>query len=264
VKSDPPTVKVFKEVDDMILWPWFASYGIILAALVTGLVMTVSPENWQAGVDWHAGQSWGDRAEMFKNAFGNMTPEAKMLGFALYLCLCSAVMPLPTSWIISVVAIPELAIGGSMLTTVLLVTAIGSVSSVIANCNDYHIFTWMLRHHHLAKLRHTRLYNASAGWFAKQPFFILVLFNVLPIPIDVVRILAITYRYPRLPFALANFIGRAIRYSLIAALTYKLGNDKGWVAVVVLLGIAMVLSGERLLRMLFKRLFRRGKTEELS
>lgn len=261
---DEPTIKVFKEVDDMILWPWFFAYGIILVFLITGLLISASAENWRSAFAWESGQSWPDRGEMFILAFRNMSSTAKLFGFALYLSICSAVLPLPTSWIISAVAIPTYAIGNSLISTVLLVTFIGAFASVVANTNDYHIFTWMLRHHHLAKLRHTRIYNVSAGWFGRRPFFILVLFNVLPIPIDVVRILAITYRYPRVPFMAANFIGRAIRYALIGWITYELGDDKGWIAVVVLLGIAMFLSGERLLRMLFRKLFKRGEAEVTS
>ena len=257
-KPEPIAPVVFKDADDLIIWPWVLGYLAVILSLLAGVLLTASPENWQNIFDWHAGQSWADRGDLFVQAFRNMEPVPKAFGFALYLSLCSAVLPFPTSWIIAAVAMPEFAIGGSMLSTVAIVTLIGSPASVMANLNDYHIFTWMLRHHRLAKLRHTRIYNASAKWFARRPFLLLVIFNFLPIPVDVVRILAISYRYPRWPFVVANFLGRALRYSTIAALTYQLG-DKGWILMVALLAVAIFLSTERLFRLLFKRLFRRGE-----
>ena len=104
----------------------------------------------------------------------------------------------------------------------------------------------MLRSRRVAKIRETKLYHVSSRWFARSPFYLVTLFNVLPIPVDVVRMLASVQRYPRLPFAAANFIGRFVRYGVIAWVTYRLGEQGKWV-VVGLLGVAVVLAAVKVL-----------------
>jgi membrane protein YqaA with SNARE-associated domain len=110
----------------------------------------------------------------------------------------------------------------------------------------------MLRSRRIARVRSSRIYHAAAEWFAKAPFFILVLFNVMPIPLDVVRMLATTYQYPRIRFAGANFVGRFLRYGVIAFVTYWW--NLGWIAVVSLLALAIAMGVARLLRPLAYRL----------
>ena len=78
-----------------------------------------------------------------------------------------------------------------------------------------------------------------------------MVFNVIPIPVDVVRMLATTYRYPRVPFGAASFIGRFLRYGVIAFVTFWW--DLGWIAPVALLALAVVLGLLRLRAGLFKR-----------
>jgi membrane protein YqaA with SNARE-associated domain len=143
--------------------------------------------------------------------------------------------------IVAAVAMKNVAVGPDVWTTTLAVAAVGAVASTMANLNDYHLFTWMLRNRRIGKLRDTKLYRVSARWFERSPFFLVTLFNILPIPVDVVRMLATTYRYGRLPFAAANFVGRFIRYAVIAFVTYSLGNQGPWV-VLGLLGVAVVLG----------------------
>ena len=65
-------------------------------------------------------------------------------------------------------------------------------------------------------------------------------FNVVPIPVDVSRPLAVSHGYPRLRFAAANFLGRFLRYLVIASVTY-LFKEKGWMVTVGLLALATVM-----------------------
>jgi membrane protein YqaA with SNARE-associated domain len=115
------------------------------------------------------------------------------------------------------------------------------------------LFTWLLRSRRIGKLRDTKLYRISAGWFERSPFFLVMLFNILPIPVDVVRMLATTYRYPRLPFAAANLVGRFIRYGVIAFMTYSLGDQGKW-AVLGLLGVAVVLGAGKAIPAVLRRI----------
>ena len=230
--------------DDIRLRRWFTAYGVFLLAMVLPLMLLVMAEALSI--------------KEFVANFRTLDAAIKLLAFAIYMSLCSTFIPLPTGPIVAAIALAECAVGTNVWTTALLVGAVGAGASTIANLNDYHLFTWMLRSRRIKRVRDTRLYNASVRWFVRAPFVILVIFNILPIPIDVIRMLATTYRYSRLPFAAANFIGRFIRYAIIASITYQLGQ-RGWISVVVLTGIAIILLIER-----FIRKFLRQRREQLE
>jgi membrane protein YqaA with SNARE-associated domain len=233
--------------DDVSVRRWIAVYAsyFLLLAVPLGLLLATDGSSWDA---WT-----GDTAATFRAA----TAAAKLLALALYVSLCCTFLPLPSMWMVSAVATQQVAVTGDVWTTTLIVAAVGAFGSMMANLNDYHIFTWMLRHHRIAAVRHTRAYQRAAKWFSRSPFLIVVVFNLIPIPVDVVRMLATTYRYPRLPFAAANYVGRFVRYGIIAFVTYKLA-EYGWVATVALLVLALALGLGRVMLSVVRRLRGRG------
>ncbi|HDZ21163.1 hypothetical protein LCGC14_0093920 [marine sediment metagenome] len=238
--------------DGIRLRRWLAAYGVFLAAAGAWLAILVVAQT----------SSWQQWAEQFVGTFSAMSATAKLLAFAIYMSLCCTFLPMPTGWIVSALALPGVAVGPNIWTTTLLIAAVGGAGSTIANLNDYHLFTWVLRSRRVARVRSSRLYHSASRWFTKAPFALLVIFNILPIPVDVVRILATTHRYPRAPFAAANFIGRFIRYAVIAAATYLLGSD-GWIAAAALLAVAALLGIERGATALI-RTMRRRRAQEIS
>jgi len=177
----------------------------------------------------------------------------------LYLSLCCTFLPLPTGWIVAALATRQADLTGGLVSTVLLAAAAGAVGSTVANVNDYYLFTALLRHRRVAAIRQTRTYRAAARWFARGPFPIVLLFSILPIPMDVVRMLAAVYRYDRLAFAAANFVGRFIRYGMIAFVTYFW--DLGWIAPAALLALAVLLAAGRLAAGLIRKLTARSKPQ---
>jgi len=221
---------------------WFALYGLYLLAAGLPLAALLSRQGWT----W---QQW--RASPWE-VLAATGPAIKLLTLAIYISLCCTFVPLPANGIIAAVAMKDAAVGPDVWTTTLAVAAVGALASTMANLNDYHLFTLLLRSRRIGRLRNTRLYRVSARWFARSPFFLVTLFNVLPIPVDVVRMLATTYRYGRLPFAAANFVGRFIRYGVIAYATYSLGGRGKW-AVLGLLGMAAVLAGGKALSAALRR-----------
>ena len=249
--------------DDVSVRRWFAFYGLFFAALACPLAVLVVQAGW----------SWSDWASSPAETFAKTSVGIKLLGFALYLSLCCTFLPLPTGWIVAGVATREAALAGSASESILVVAAlttltvavVGAAGSTVANLNDYHLFTWILRHHRIAAVRKTRSYQAAARWFSGSPFFLLVLFNFIPIPVDLIRMLATSHRYPRVPFAAANFLGRFVRYGVIALVTYWW--DLGWIAPAVLLALAAVLGlgrvGPKFVRKLFTRRTNRHN-EDLS
>lgn len=241
--------------DDVSVRRWFAFYALLLVAAAVPLVILAAGNDWQTDTWWRSGLSLGERWSGFLAAFRQASPTVKLLGFAIYISLCCTFLPLPTSGIVAAVATQEVAVTGEIWTTALIVAAVGALASTIANLNDYHLFTWMLRHRRVASVRGTRLYASASRWFSQSPFAILVIFNFIPIPVDVIRMLATTYRYPRTPFAAANFIGRFVRYGTIAFVTFAL-RDAGWVAVVALLGLAVLLVAAKVFPRLWRMLLR--------
>lgn len=215
--------------DGVSVGRWFLAYALGLGVAAAALAMMLRGQSW----------TWTWRPGRIGEQLKLMAPEVKLLVFGVYISLCCTFLPMPTNAIVAAVATRQAAVTGELWTTVLAVALVGAAASTVANLNDYHLFTLALRHRHVGRVRHTRLYDVSARWFARNPFAILVLFNIIPIPVDVIRMLAVTYRYPRGPFAAANFVGRFVRYGVIAFVTFHW--NLGWIAVVALLALAAAL-----------------------
>ena len=155
--------------------------------------------------------------------------------YLFYLSLCCTFCPAPTAWMVLLMASPIIQLikpqiltnllhlsappsdNLIILTTIFLVASLGALASALANLNEYHIFTYLLRCHRVREIRRTRLYHTTARYFDVGPFGLITLFSFLPIPIDVVRWLAITHCYRRDYYFLANFIGRFFSYAILAA-----------------------------------------------
>lgn len=215
---------------------WLAAYATYLLALAVPVVVLLA----QLGERWREPFT---QPRQFFAAPNHLI--LKLLVYAIYVSISCTIVPLPTGWLVAALAMRQMALSDSLWTTTVVVASIGAAGSMIANLHDYYMFTWVLRHRRIARIRQTKIYHRAEGWFAGRPFALLVAFNVLPIPIDVVRMLAATYRYPRRLFATANFIGRWIRYAAIAAITFKMG-PRGWWMVVALLAVAVVLAAMKL------------------
>lgn len=226
---------------------WFAFYLVVLLFAGVALAIRMPCEKISSG-------SW----EAFQDSVRLASPVTKLLIFGVYMMISCTFLPLNTSWITAAVAMESCAVTGELWTTVLAVSLVGATASTMANLNDYHVFTLLLRHHRVARVRHLRMYRSAVGWFERAPFALTFIFNLLPIPIDVARMLAATHRYNRLSFAAANFLGRLIRYAIIAYVTYRLA-EKGYIAVIVLLGLAFVMGLGRLTTGILRRA--RSKTQ---
>ncbi|MDP6546254.1 MAG: hypothetical protein QGH60_19925 [Phycisphaerae bacterium] len=237
------------EPDGISVVRWFALYAVILAAAGGSLAILLARQTGGSLDSW----------AHFKSSLPEMSQAVKLLTFAIYVSLGCTFLPLPVNWIVAAVATRTVAVGTGMWDTVLLVGTIGAAASTIANLNDYHLFTWMLRSHRIASVRHTRIYALAARWFDKSPFFLVVVFNILPIPVDVVRMLAASHRYSRAAFAAANFVGRFIRYGAIAYLVYYFE-----LSVETAMLIMLALAAAMLIAKVLPRLWSSEKAPEAS
>jgi len=249
---------------------WFAFCAVLLAVCVTGLVWLAQHMNmdaadwhervhdWQAAKaawtqDWHRSLgAWQNLWAGFLRVFKVMPAEFKLLFLLTYLACCTTVTPLPTGPVVAAMAMQEVAVGGGLWSTTLRVAVVGAAGSTVANLTDYAVFTLLLRRRRIARIRETKTYRMASKWFAKNPFAILTLFTLFPIPVDVIRLLAITCRYSRPHFAAASFLGRFVRYAVFAWMTYCF--DLGGIAPLALLALAALLvAGKGMASLVEKR-----------
>ncbi len=234
--------EVSGEPDGLSVKRWLAVYIAWLLALVVPAAVMLG----------RLGVSWREFLDNPRGVTAQVDATLKLLIFAVYISLACTFFPIPTGWLVSILATRQAGLSDSLIITTLLVASVGAFASTVANMHDFHLFTLVLRHKRAARVRGTKFYARAADWFGRRPFALLVIFNILPIPIDVIRILAATYRYPLRPFAAANFVGRWIRYAVIAAVTFVMG-DSGWLIAAALLGVAIILAGVKVGGKLFAR-----------
>jgi len=180
--------------------------------------------------------------------------------YLFYMSLCCSFFPAPTAWLVLLMASPGVNLidpartaellnlgreqGGivAAVLTVVIVGALGGLGTALANLNEYHIFTFLLRLGRVNKVRQTAIYRTASRWFAAAPFALMTFVSLLPIPVDVVRWLAITYRYRRDHYALSSFLGRFVRYGLLAgaAACFRLGW-RGIIAIQLALVVLVLL-----------------------
>jgi membrane protein YqaA with SNARE-associated domain len=163
-----------------------------------------------------------------------------------YVSLCNTLLPLPTAWIILLAASDNVLLFDSPLLRVAVVAAVGSTATMMANLNEYHILGYFFRARLGDRIRRTSAYRFAVRWFDVEPFQTLLLIAFIPIPVDVVRWLAVLRRYSRLRFAAAYWLGRLPRYALLAGLSVALHLGP-WEIALIQVGIVLVLGARLLL-----------------
>ncbi|MCP4593217.1 MAG: hypothetical protein GY842_20970 [bacterium] len=134
----------------------------------------------------------------------------------------------------------ELALIEAVPLRVLAVSCACSLASAVANLNEYHVLTFLLRYRRIAQVREARVYQRTAEWFSAAPFLVIAVVGFLPIPVDVIRWLAVICRYSRWRFLVAYFIGRTPRYALFAA--SAVWFDLGWLQIMVIQAVLILLA----------------------
>lgn len=150
-----------------------------------------------------------------------------LLDYFLYLCLACQFIPLPT--------IPAIGLAAKVFHPVL-IAVVGAAGTAIANLNDYAILGWLFRHKKVKKVRDINAYRKFLKFFDKKPFLTLAVGSFLPIPIDVIRLIAISRAYAFWKYMMAAFVGRVPRYLIIA----YLGQELPAKYILILFGISVI------------------------
>ncbi len=155
-----------------------------------------------------------------------ITPGPSILfDFFLYMTVACQFFPIPT--------LPPIAFMAKLFSP-LLIAVVGSLGTCIANLNDYAILGLLFRHHKVRKIRDINTYRRLLDFFDRHAFLTLSGAAFLPIPIDVIRLLAISRAYPYWKYVGATFTGRFPRYLLLAYLGKELPSKYILVLFVVL------------------------------
>ncbi len=162
---------------------------------------------------------------------------ANLAGYFLYMSIACTFFPLNTLWIVLWMATQFPA---------WLVALVGAAGTSAANLNDYYLLSYLFEFDRVKRLRNRRAYRRAVAWFDRAPFLTLTVFSFLPIPVDVVRLLAISRRYSRFRFTVASLLGRLPRYYVLARGWQWLGLPN-W-AILVVVGAAAALFLLRHLR----------------
>ncbi len=162
-----------------------------------------------------------------------------------YLSLCCVFLPAPTTWIVMLLASNQVALFESIPLRVGVVTCFCAFASALAHLNEYYLITFLLRYGWVSKVRHTRTYRVAARWFSTAPFVVIAVVGFLPIPVDVVRWLAIAARYSRWRFFLAYFAGRSPRYALFAV--SAVWFDLNWWQILIIQAALVLLAAAKVL-----------------
>jgi len=163
--------------------------------------------------------------------------------YVFYFSLACTFVPIPTTWFVLFLASPVggLPLGG--LERVLVVGGLGALATGMAHLNEYHVIAFFFRLRWLHRVKETRLYAWAERLFLTAPFSIQFAFNIIPIPADPARWLAILYGYPLPKFFLAHALGRFVRYGLLAATASLL--RLGVVEILVIQAALVVLAAGR-------------------
>jgi membrane protein YqaA with SNARE-associated domain len=173
-----------------------------------------------------------------------------LAAYLAYMSICCTFCPLPTTPVVLWMAAP--AVGGGLGLDPLVVAVLGAAGTAIANMHDYYLLTFLYRYRPVRRVRATLLYKHFAAWYNRAPFATLAAASFLPIPVDFVRLLAISEGYSRARFALGSLVGRWPRYLLLAYLAERF--DLTWQWVLGIGGATVVLGLWRGLPALARRL----------
>jgi membrane protein YqaA with SNARE-associated domain len=165
-----------------------------------------------SGVFWTARNSAG------------MGTLATLSGLLLYTSVACTFCPLPTAWIL---------LWAARSADPLAVALTATLGTVIANLHDYYILNALCRVGWARKVRRSRTHDRAVHWFQRAPLLTLAAASLAPIPIDFVRMLAVSAGYPRRRYALATFLGRFPRYLLFAYLSWQLQPSNRVIAAIL-------------------------------
>ena len=135
---------------------------------------------------------------------------SKLAGFFVYMSAACSVLPLPT---------PPYVIGMGKIFNPYLIALLGAFGNSIAAFLEYHFISWLFSRNELQqKIEANKFFQRLTIFFNRAAFPCIVFTGFSPLPVDPFRFTAILTRYFMPKYLLAMFIGKYLRYYLLALL----------------------------------------------
>jgi len=146
----------------------------------------------------------------------------------------------------------------------LLVAAVGTAGSAIASIIIYYLLAKLSEKKYMNRIENTVLIRSWKTLARKFPFLSLVVFNAIPLPVDLSRFLAIFNRYSIARYVLAISVGRFVRYFLLAALgeTFRISNNTLMALTVALIVASLLVKSVKKQIEMSSEITRKRKTDE--
>ncbi len=135
---------------------------------------------------------------------------SKLVGYFVYMSAACSILPLPT---------PPYVIGMGKIFNPWLIAFLGALGNSIAAFFEYYFITWLFSRSELQqKIEANKYFQRLAHIFNRAAFPCIVFTGFSPLPLDPFRFTAILTRYFIPKYLLAMFIGKYLRYYLLALL----------------------------------------------
>lgn len=139
-----------------------------------------------------------------------------------------------------------------------MIVLFGAIGASISALIEYNIIDFLMKFDRIAKLKQNGKYQKYAGYFDRFSFRSIMLASLIPLPLDVIRILAITRRYSKWRYLLATFLGRIPRIFIFAFLGSQLAYSK--LIAIILLAAMLILELTRRIIKIYHRIPATGKS----
>ena len=131
-----------------------------------------------------------------------------LLSYFTYMTLACTVLPLPTHGVVIDYA--------QRFNDPYLIAVLGGIGTSLSALIDYVLLVFISRYANMEKIKATLTYCRVERLFRKAGFATLLVISLLPFPLELAKVLGCVTRYNMIKFLVAIFLGRGIRYFLLA------------------------------------------------
>ena len=132
-----------------------------------------------------------------------------------------------------------------------MIVLFGAIGASISAIIEYFLIDFLMKFDRFAKLKQNGKYRKYASYFDKFSFRSIMLASIIPLPLDVIRVLAITRRYSKWKYILATFLGRIPRIFLLTFLGSQLAYSK--IIAIILLAAILIFELTRRIIKIYQR-----------
>ena len=161
---------------------------------------------------------------------------SKLAGYFVYMSLACSIIPLPT---------PPYVIGMGKIFDSWIIALLGASGNCVAAFFEYYFITWLFTRTELQQKIETNKYFQRLAYIFNRAAFACILFTSFsPIPFDPFHFAAILTRYFLPKFLLAIFIGKYLRYYLLALLgdSYQIPNQYLIIMLIALVVVPVIAA----------------------